>query len=54
LAEVFAFDLLLAGKHGFDVKEIVLENTKLIEPEYYRKSETLNVVGYYLKPGDEI
>jgi DNA gyrase/topoisomerase IV subunit A len=31
-----------------------LENTKLIEPEYYRKSETLNVVGYYLKPGDEI
>jgi DNA gyrase subunit A len=31
-----------------------LENTKLFEPEYYRKSETLNVVGYYLKPGDEI
>lgn len=31
-----------------------LENTKLTEPEYYRKSETLNVVGYYLKPGDEI
>jgi DNA gyrase/topoisomerase IV subunit A len=31
-----------------------LENTKLAEPEYYRKSETLNVVGYYLKPGDEI
>ena len=31
-----------------------LENTKLIEPEYYRNSETLNVVGYYLKPGDEI
>jgi len=31
-----------------------LENTKLIEPEYYRKSETLNVVGYYLKLGDEI
>jgi hypothetical protein len=51
---VFAFSLLLAGKHGLNVKEIVLENTKLIEPEYYRKSETLNVVGYYLKPGDEI
>jgi DNA gyrase subunit A len=31
-----------------------LEQTKLTEPEYYRKSETLNVVGYYLKPGDEI
>jgi len=31
-----------------------LENTKLTEPEYYRKSETLNVVGYYLKQGDEI
>jgi DNA gyrase/topoisomerase IV subunit A len=31
-----------------------LEQTKLNEPEYYRKSETLNVVGYYLKPGDEI
>jgi DNA gyrase/topoisomerase IV subunit A len=26
---------------------------KLIDPEYYRKSDTLNVVGYYLKPGDE-
>ena len=25
LADVFAFGLLLAGKHGFDVKEIVLE-----------------------------
>jgi DNA gyrase subunit A len=31
-----------------------LEQTKLTEPEYYRKSETLNVVGYYLKTGDEI
>ena len=31
-----------------------LEQTKLIEPEYYRKSEGLNVVGYYLKQGDEI
>jgi len=25
LADIFAFGLLLAGKHGFDVKEIVLE-----------------------------
>ena len=31
-----------------------LEQTKLTEPEYYRKSETLNVVGYYLKQGDEV
>jgi DNA gyrase/topoisomerase IV subunit A len=31
-----------------------LDQTKLTEPEYYRKSETLNVVGYYLKSGDEI
>jgi len=31
-----------------------LENTKLTDSEYYRKSETLNVVGYYLKQEDEI
>jgi DNA gyrase/topoisomerase IV subunit A len=31
-----------------------LENTKFADPEYYRKSETLNVVGYYLKAGDEL
>ena len=31
-----------------------LEQTKLIDPEYYRKSEGLNVVGYYLKQEDEI
>jgi DNA gyrase/topoisomerase IV subunit A len=30
------------------------EHTKLVDPEYYRKSEGLNVVGYYLKPEDEI
>jgi NTP pyrophosphatase (non-canonical NTP hydrolase) len=28
LADVFTFSLLLAGKHGFDVKEIVLEKIK--------------------------
>jgi DNA gyrase subunit A len=28
------------------------EHAKLVDPEYYRKSEGLNVVGYYLKPGD--
>jgi DNA gyrase subunit A len=31
-----------------------LENTKLTDPEYYRKSETLNAIGFYLKPEDEI
>ncbi len=30
------------------------EQAKLIDPEYYRKSEGLNVVGFYLKKGDEI
>lgn len=29
------------------------DQVKFAEPEYYRKSEGLNVVGYYLKPGDE-
>jgi NTP pyrophosphatase (non-canonical NTP hydrolase) len=28
LADVLAFTLLLAGKHGFDIKEIVLEKIK--------------------------
>jgi NTP pyrophosphatase (non-canonical NTP hydrolase) len=28
LADVFAFSLLLAGKHGLDVKEIVLEKIR--------------------------
>jgi DNA gyrase/topoisomerase IV subunit A len=31
-----------------------LENTRLTDPEYYRKRESLNAVGYYLKQGDEI
>jgi DNA gyrase subunit A len=29
-----------------------LEHTKLTEPEYYRKSDGLNAVGFYLKQGD--
>jgi NTP pyrophosphatase (non-canonical NTP hydrolase) len=28
LADVFAFSFLLAGKHGFDVKEIVLDKIR--------------------------
>lgn len=31
-----------------------LSQVKLQDPEYYRKDESLNVVGYYLKQGDEI
>jgi len=30
------------------------DQARLAEPEYYRKSEGLNVVGYYLKKGDEV
>ena len=41
-----------AGSSMVKVKRA--EQTKLVEPEYYRKSEGLNVVGYYLKQGDEI
>jgi hypothetical protein len=39
---------------SFMIKVKRLEHTKFTEPEYYRKSETLNVVGYYLKQGDEV
>lgn len=31
-----------------------LEQTKISEPEYYRKDGNLNVVGYYLKPEDSV
>ena len=36
------------------IKVTRLENTKLTDPEYYRKSDSLNAIGFYLKPGDEI
>jgi len=36
------------------IKVSRLENTKLTDPEYYRKGDTLNAIGFYLKPGDEI
>lgn len=39
---------------SFMIKVERAEHTKLVDPEYYRKSEGLNVVGYYLKKGDEI
>jgi DNA gyrase subunit A len=40
-----------AGSTMIKVKR--LEQTKLTDPEYYRKSESLNAIGFYLKPGDE-
>jgi DNA gyrase subunit A len=41
-----------AGSSMIKVKR--LEQTKLADPEYYRKSESLNAIGFYLKPGDEL
>jgi NTP pyrophosphatase (non-canonical NTP hydrolase) len=34
LADIFAFSLLMAGKHGFDVKEIVLEKIRKNDEKY--------------------
>jgi DNA gyrase/topoisomerase IV subunit A len=46
---------VMKSKDGSSMMKVKrLEHTKLTEPEYYRKSDTLNVVGYYLKQGDEI
>ncbi len=36
------------------IKVTRLENTKFADPDYYRKSDSLNAIGFYLKPGDEI
>ncbi|MDZ7635048.1 MAG: hypothetical protein U5L72_11740 [Bacteroidales bacterium] len=36
------------------IKVMRLENTKLTDPEYYRKTDSLNAIGFYLKQGDEI
>jgi len=36
------------------IKVARLENTKLADPEYYRKSDSLNAIGFYLKPEDEV
>lgn len=41
-----------AGSSMIKVKR--LENAKLADPEYYRKGESLNAIGFYLKPGDEV
>jgi DNA gyrase subunit A len=36
------------------IKVSRLENAKLTDPEYYRKGDSLNAIGFYLKPGDEV
>lgn len=36
------------------IKVVRLDNAKLEDPEYYRKSDSLNAIGFYLKPDDEI
>jgi DNA gyrase subunit A len=41
-----------AGSSMLKVKR--LEHTKLADPEYYRRSDSLNAIGFYLKPGDEL
>src|ERR1035437_1663933 len=54
LADVFAISLLLAGKHGFDVKEIVLEKIKKNGEKYpverskgtAKKYNELQMMGY--------
>ena len=41
-------------ENSFVTKVKQLNQVKLQDAEYYRKDESLNVVGYYLKQGDEI
>ena len=46
---------VMKSKDGSYLKSIKKMNqVKLIDPEYYRKDSGLNVVGFYLKQGDEI
>ena len=46
---------LMKPKDGSSMIKVKrLENTKLTDPEYYRKGDSLNAIGFYLKPGDEI
>lgn len=40
--------------NSFMTKVKKLTQVRLQDPEYYRKDDSLNVVGYYLKQGDEI
>ena len=45
----------MKSKDGSTMAKIKkLEQVKFQEPNYYRREEGLNVVGFYLKQGDEI
>lgn len=46
---------VMKPKDGSFMKAVKkLNQVKFNDPEYYRKDGGLNIVGYYLKPGDEI
>jgi len=46
---------VMKSKDGSSMMKVKrLEQAKLAEPDYYRKNEGLNAVGFYLKPGDEV
>lgn len=46
---------VMKPKNGSSVIKIRnIDEVKLSDPEYYRKDGQLNIVGYYLKQGDEI
>jgi very-short-patch-repair endonuclease/MinD-like ATPase involved in chromosome partitioning or flagellar assembly len=46
---------VMKAKHGSVMTKIKkMEQVKLNDSEYYRKDGSLNIVGYYLKSGDEI
>ena len=46
---------VMKQKHGSTMVKLLKTNqVKLNAPDYYRKEEGLNAVGYYLKQGDEI
>lgn len=46
---------VMKQKYGSIMTKVCrVEKTRLAEPEYYRKDEGLNVVGYFLKNGDEV
>lgn len=46
---------VMKQKAGSYVKSIKkLNQVKMLNPEYYRKDDSLNMVGYYLKQGDEV
>jgi len=46
---------VMKPKDGSIMLKVVKGNQVILsDPEYYRKEGSLNIVGYYLKPGDEV